>query len=975
MGYGTVLMLQNQSNVLTIYEIPSPLSSVVPFQGTQTTQNVLGVTTNVNLTLGEVALIHEYAVSGFSNQNFLYQQVNLPNLYSYTNSTIINYTSATVSVKPNHGYQIQLSPNNLEYATEYQFVDSVESTSWEVPPYWQNGTLVINSTRASNAGQYIAWYYTPTSNTITIFINITSFPLRYGNPGIVVYSPNVGSQTTDGNNGFYALLVDFYGNSIYFHSPTSNWEQLYSSLPQPNPNYPFTFTVVLTKNSAGNITVSTIYINSTAYAVNVNTPFPWSQVGYIGIRGDINNLFYVSKFGASYQYVNNAESVCWKEPPYWKNGELVINATSINAGQYILWRYVPLNDIINITVHITNYPNYGSNRVGIYISSSNLASNNAYPMYGNYYLGVYWSGFYSYNTPNYFTWGIYNSPIPNLLGKVFTETIILTKNSNGNITISQIYVNGTLYSSPNISTPFPWNEIAYIGIASESGNIFYVSYFSVSSSTSSVVEYEINSVLLPPTSVNYGVTVLISQFSNGSYAILGMNNGSWYELNLPIPNPNGIFKITMYNAAGQVKVAVSSSNVLSYGALFILGNGVMLDAEDTTMPPSPRGSYAALAYIGENGQVGGGIGGMNYQFTPVTSNSVNYYEGVTIVQNFPWDDDWGTTNFTYYSVSFGQFEQTNLNYAIVGTGFTANTIATNLQYYPFSGFIDMVYIENNTVATKQTPPSISSLLFFFDPTYINQQGQYINPFTNQTYQEVGSLNREVQDIGVIKFLDPNVTDPEIFIPPFTEVAIKSSNYSQTFINYDTFPYKIVTVPPGQYQITIVLVLTAYSFVLINWQGWNVTVYENGQPMIINDPMTQQIQPFTTQGLLSAQVVADPNKKVLTIYLEPLSSGVGIYSPKLITFPKPAPELILPLTQSTPFSLSTLTVSGIVTVAMVLGVVIALARANQDLLGSIAAGGAVAAVIGVIIHLMPIIFIGSVLFIISTAYRFARRNSQ
>ncbi|MCQ4367149.1 MAG: hypothetical protein NO114_05775, partial [Sulfolobales archaeon] len=84
---------------------------------------------------------------------------------------------------------------------------------------------------------------------------------------------------------------------------------------------------------------------------------------------------------------------------------------------------------------------------------------------------------------------------------------------------------------------------------------------------------------------------------------------------------------------------------------------------------------------------------------------------------------------------------------------------------------------------------------------------------------------------------------------------------------------------------------------------------------------------------------------------------------------------LPLSQSTPFSLSTLTVSGIVTVAMVLGVVIAMARSNQDLLGSIAAGGAVVTVIGVIIHLMPVVFIGSVLFIISTAYRFARRNSQ
>ena len=287
----------------------------------------------------------------------------------------------------------------------------------------------------------------------------------------------------------------------------------------------------------------------------------------------------------------------------------------------------------------------------------------------------------------------------------------------------------------------------------------------------------------------------------------------------------------------------------------------------------------------------------------------------------------------------------------------------------------MAYIENNSIATSQTPPSTSSMLFFFDPTYITQQGQYMNPFTNQTYQLTGSLTRAVNDLGVITFLDPKVTNPVVYIPPFTEVIVRNSTNSQIFINYETFPYQTTTLSPGNYQFTVILLYTAYSFVLINWQGWNVTIYENGQPMIINDPVTQQIQPFDTQGLLSAQVVANPNTKVLTIYLQPLSSGVGSYSPKEIGFPKPEPQLILPLSQQTPFSLSTLTVSGIVTVAMVLGVVIALARANQDLLGSIAAGGAVVAVVGIIIHLIPVVFIGSVLVIISTTYRFARRSSQ
>jgi len=216
------------------------------------------------------------------------------------------------------------------YAYEQQLpqttptVDSVESTSWKVLPYWENGELVMNSTGAGIGGQYIAWKYSPVSNTINITIHITSYPEIANSPGIVVYSPTVGDQTTDGISGFYALLVTFYSGIIWFHSPTSNWEPFYSSLPQPNHIYPFTFSAILVENSAGNVTVSTVYINSTAYTVNVNTPLPWSQIGYVGIRGDLNDIFYVSYFGVSpspyynvEQFVNDVESTYWKVFPYW----------------------------------------------------------------------------------------------------------------------------------------------------------------------------------------------------------------------------------------------------------------------------------------------------------------------------------------------------------------------------------------------------------------------------------------------------------------------------------------------------------------------------------------------------------------------------------------------------------------------------------------------------------------------------------
>jgi len=1307
MDYGTVLMLQNQSNVLTLYEIPSSFSSIPSFQGVQTTGKALESVENVTLKSGEVVLAHEYGVSGFSTGNFLYQQVNVPGIVTHSNSTTSYQSPVTLSVTPDQGYQLQFTPWS---GIQNQPVDSVESTSWS--PYWQNGQLVINtfsssvsvtvsnsqpiattapfdqflnitesqiasalgSTTASqlwqqamsdyfinllfqqngqtlyawvqnytsswvavwvklpngipasssvtikvyfsnsiqypytgiaprltptygqydsggnvflfydnfagtslntskwaygynsggsitvyngvtinytsssgggawiisnynfpqsqgvvwyasmnfygtsnfndtririyfwdssyqvtgdsqsgswlnilnggdygyytdqnvgadttqlywiggsssplpastsqndynilmmqilnstgltwktytitnngislfqsfnhggsvsgnfrilfeasqdgagsasiviniaytflapsppngvmpsitsvssNASQYIAWRYSPISNTINATIHVTSYPSGIqSSPGIVVYSPNIGDQTSDNNvNNFQGLLVTFNGN-IFYHSTTSGYTLLKSSaFPIPSTSYPFTFSVILTENSAGNVTVSTVYINSTAYTVNVNTPFPWSQIGYIGIRGDVGNLFYVSYFGVSpahyggiEQFVNNVESTSWKVFPYWQNGELVVNSTGAsNAGQYIAWRYSPISNVINATIHVTSYPSK-STYASIAFYSTNLI-NSPFFMVAFYTGAVYY--FTSSSSTSLATFTTPNPP--------FTMSVILTENSAGNVTVQSVIINGTTTYNLNTNVPFEWNQISYVGIRADPSNLFYVSYFGVSPFQYGVVKYTVNSVSLPSIPDTSSATVLISQLSNGSYALLGVYNGTWHELNLPFTS--GKFTVT-FNEVGPVNITLKSSNVLSYGALFSPGNGVLLEAQNAIPPSSPT-TYEPLGYVGTNGEVGGGADGGSPQFTPATQNSINYYQGGTIVTT-----DWGTTNFTNYAVSLGQNLPPFVNYVTVGTGFTTNWANAPSGYYSFkNGFIDMAYIENNSVAMSQAPPNVSSMLFFFDPTYITQQGQYINPFTNQTYQLTGSLTREVNGVGVMTFSKPGVTNPVVYIPPFTEVVARNSSSSQIFINYDTFPYQTATLSPGNYQIAVVLLYTAYSFVLINFQGWNVTIYQNGQPMVTNDPITQQIQPFNTQGLLSAQVVANPNTKVLTIYLQPLSSGIGSYSPEEITFPQPAPQLVLPLSQQTPFSLSTLTVSGIVTVAMVLAVVIALIRANQDLLASIAAGGAIVAVMGIIIHLMPVIFIGSVLVIISTAYRFARRNSQ
>jgi len=979
MDYGTVLMLQNQSNVLTLYEIPSSFSSVPSFQGVQTTGKALEAVENVTLKSGEVALVHEYGVSGFSTGNFLYQQVNVPGIVTHSNSTTSYYSSSTLSVTPDQGYQLQFTP---WFGIQNQPVDSVESTSWKVFPYWENGELILNETGASTAGQYIGWRASLISNTINVTMHITSWYSAGGNPAIDIVSPNLGDLPTDNDlGGWYGIQISWYGGLSFFNYPNGSYFSF--STPNANPPYPFTFTIILTESSNGYVNLQAIYINSTLYTMNKILPMPWQDIGIYAIRlGAPGSYAFVSYFGVSpapyynaEQFVNNVESTSWKVLPYWQNGELVVNSTGASfGGQYIAWRYSPTSNTINITIHVTSFPVHNYNP-GITVYSPNIGDqtydgvSGFYALLVEFYGGSIW--FHSPTTSSGYETLYTSLPQPNP-SYPFTFSVILTENSAGNVTVQSVYINGTAYTV-NFNTPFPWSQIGYVGIRGDTDNLFYVSYFGVSPFQYGVVKYTVNSVSLPSMPDTSSATVLISQLSNGSYAILGVYNGTWHELNLPFTNPNGKFTVT-FNPVGPVNITLKSSNVLSYGALFSPGNGVLLEAQNAIPPSSPTGptgGWEPLAYVGTNGEVGGGVDWGSPQFTPATQNSINYYQGGTIATT-----DWGTTNFTYYSVSINQNLNRLMNYVTVGTGFTSGWANAPGGYYSFqNGFIDMTYVENNSVATSQTPPSISSMLFFFDPTYITQQGQYINPFTNQTYQLTGSLTREVNDIGVMTFLKPNVANPVIYIPPFTEVIVRNSTSSQIFINYDTFPYQTATLSPGNYQFTVILLYTAYSFVLIDWQGWNVTIYQNGQPMIINDPITQQIQPFDTQGLLSAQVVANPNTKVLTIYLQPLSSGVGSYSPNEITFPKPAPELILPLSQQTPFSLSTLTVGGIVTVAMVLGVVIALVRANQDLLASIAAGGAIVAVVGIIIHLLPVIFIGSVLVIVSTAYRFARRSSQ
>jgi len=124
---------------------------------------------------------------------------------------------------------------------------------------------------------------------LNITVKVSSLSVASGtNPGLLILSDNAGNYT--GYNvtaPFYGLLISYTG-SIWYHAPNSTFKVLKSSVftvPKP----PFTMTVSLV-NRSGNVSISKVYINGTAYTVNLTTPFPWSKLdAYIGETADTND--------------------------------------------------------------------------------------------------------------------------------------------------------------------------------------------------------------------------------------------------------------------------------------------------------------------------------------------------------------------------------------------------------------------------------------------------------------------------------------------------------------------------------------------------------------------------------------------------------------------------------------------------------------------------------------------------------------
>ena len=139
--------------------------------------------------------------------------------------------------------------------------------------------------------QYIAWFYRPPANAtaLNITVKVSSLSVASGTyPGLVIFSDNAGNYTEYNITApFYGLLISYTG-SIWYHAPNSTFKVLKSSV-FTVPKAPFTMTVSLV-NRSGNVSISKVYINGTAYNVNLTTPFPWSKLdAYIGETADTND--------------------------------------------------------------------------------------------------------------------------------------------------------------------------------------------------------------------------------------------------------------------------------------------------------------------------------------------------------------------------------------------------------------------------------------------------------------------------------------------------------------------------------------------------------------------------------------------------------------------------------------------------------------------------------------------------------------
>jgi len=316
--------------------------------------------------------------------------VKLPNGIPASSSVTINIHFTNSIQYPYTGIAPQLTPTYGQYDNgEYVFLfyDNFAGTSLNTSK-WNEGYntggsitahngLTINYTSSSLGGAWIISKYNFTQSQGVAWYALMNFygTSNFSDVRIRIYIWDASYQATgDGGNGNWRAVLN---NSDYGYFTDQNvgadTTQLYwsgygfsSALPPSTSQNDYNILMVQILNSTG-LTWKTYTITNNGISLFQS----FSQRG--SVSGSFNILFEASQDGAGSAsiVINIAYTFLATAPP---NGVMPsITSVSDNGvpGQYIVWRYSPISNVINITIRVSSFPAYNYNP-GIEILSSNV---------------------------------------------------------------------------------------------------------------------------------------------------------------------------------------------------------------------------------------------------------------------------------------------------------------------------------------------------------------------------------------------------------------------------------------------------------------------------------------------------------------------------------------------------------------------------------------------------------------------------
>jgi hypothetical protein len=750
------------------------------------------------------------------------------------------------------------------------------------------------------------------------------------------------------------------------------------------------------------------------------------------ISSDVNGISQ-SNITQVYLLISNSSKFSFTDNSTYKliSGTRVINIPS--TGSFL----ENLSIYGNLTYVYSVFSINGSNQLNVteisfitpYIVS--YASNMIYKIYGVFPGGTGWSIYIGGATPYYqaTSLGGGNYTIYNAF-TILPNATLLISNQNGSITakietilldnkltpiiqsldhsgLSQPYyvvmspsqpaepITGTITSHSNPPSG-PIVASAQTGSNTRQLNLTYVlqnsnvTWFIYSGGTL------VFNVTLPVYTIPSFVFV---NLQNGSYAladvrILGKDYGVFavlptnqVQISYTLRTPN----LTAYNVSLSFSVTYTQywtfDSAGFFGVFYPTGGGQVL-AVQSTYQGTPQGQTLIVSGINTLGEIEGGFQTAPYYLRATTQT----YDVVSSIfgPNSAYGVNYGTgsANFNFNKAIFTSV-QTFGNYSVIGNGYPKNYPYMPEGYQPFSGFISTLILYkggfSNPVAGV-LPPNTDNIELLFDPSYMLPNGTFVNPLNNATILPImNGLSVFIDNVFAYTVHVPNSNQSYVLVPPFTVLMFYDTNgkflFNVSNFNASTwpvthFPYLKAPIPPGKYMIKVVFPLLSHSGWFLNMQGYRIVVYQDGTMIVLPTLINSSVFYLDVRNYLTAQIVIYPLNKTVFVYLATGATRQGQYQAVgglFYSLPK-YQQLVYSTPPNNPFSLQLNTVSGMATIAMILGVLIVMSRSNLSFLAGIAIGGMVVSLIGIAMALLPVIVVGLLITVFGLAYLIAKRNS-